>query len=92
MRVYKRSKVQIYLDILDAVKLESAKYKKASPTRVSHLANLAYDRFQKILDHLIALGMVCQVGDGLMLTEKGTKCLEEMQKNNDFLRRMGLFA
>jgi predicted transcriptional regulator len=86
----KRSKTEIYADILSAVQLESAQYKKASPTRVAHKANLPYDRFKKILHQLADLQMVTITKEGIVTTEKGTKCLEQIQKNNEFLRRMGL--
>ncbi len=86
----RRSKVEIYEAILLAIHLESNQFEKASPTRVAHQANLPYDRFQKILDHLIKTGLVSQKDDGFIMTNKGLSCLEEIQRNNDFLKRMGL--
>ena len=70
----KRSKVEIYADIFEAIRFENAKFKHASPTRVANQAKLPYDRFQKILDQLIEKKMVHQMKAGLLLTEKGTKC------------------
>jgi predicted transcriptional regulator len=69
---------------------EGAKMGKASPTRVAHRANLPYDRFQKILEHFIETGLVQKTSGGLLITEKGIKCLHQMQQTNEFLRRMGL--
>lgn len=89
MTTNKRSKVDIYSSVLDSLRLES-KLGKASPTRVAHRANLPYDRFQKILGKFIELEMVQRADDGLILTEKGLRCLEHIHKTNDFLRRMGL--
>jgi predicted transcriptional regulator len=88
--VARRSKVEIYQAILLAIHLEGNQFQKASPTRVAHQANLPYDRFQKILEHLIKKGLVIQKDDGFIMTEKGISCLEEIQRNNDFLKRMGL--
>jgi len=88
----KRSKVDIYIAVLECLIQEGAKLGKASPTRVAHRANLPYDRFQKILEHFIELDMVHRTGEGLIITMKGLKCLEEIHKTNEFLRRMGLYV
>jgi predicted transcriptional regulator len=88
----KRSKVDIYSAVLECLIQEGAKLGKASPTRVAHRANLPYDRFQKILDHFIELDMVRRTEAGLLITEKGIKCLEEFHKANEFFRRMGLYT
>ncbi|MCW3998648.1 MAG: winged helix-turn-helix domain-containing protein [Candidatus Bathyarchaeota archaeon] len=86
----KRSKVDIYAAILDSICLEGGKDGQASPTRVAHRANLPYDRFQKILDHLVELDMVRRTEAGLLITSKGLKCFREMRKANEFLKSMGL--
>ncbi len=86
----KRSKVDIYSAILECLCEEGAKNGKASPTRVAHRANIPYDRFQKIIDHLIEVGMARRVEEGLFITEKGLKCLHQIHKTNEILRRMGL--
>ncbi|MCW3999845.1 MAG: winged helix-turn-helix domain-containing protein [Candidatus Bathyarchaeota archaeon] len=91
MTANKRSKVDIYSAILDSLLLEQCKTGKASPTRIAHLANLPYNRFQKQLEKLIKAGMVNRTDDGLSVTEKGINCLNEIRKANDFLRRMGLY-
>ncbi len=90
MTANKRSKVDIYSAVLDCLCNEGGKIGKASPTRVAHRANLPYDRFQKILDQFIELGLVSRTDDGLQITLKGLKCLEQIHKANEFLRRMGL--
>ncbi|HSV49728.1 MAG TPA: winged helix-turn-helix domain-containing protein [Candidatus Acidoferrales bacterium] len=86
----KRSKVDIYSSILEVLIEEGAKQGKASPTRVSRRANIPYDRFQKIIDHLIEVDMVQRTDEGLMITEKGLNCLRQIRKTNEVLRRMGL--
>jgi predicted transcriptional regulator len=90
MPVSKRSKADIYYDVLDLMCQEGAKIGEASPTRVAHRANLPYDRFQKILEHFIATDLVQKTNNGLLITEKGMKCLHQMQQTNEFLKRMGL--
>jgi predicted transcriptional regulator len=86
----KRSKVDIYSSILESLCQEGADKGKASPTRVSRRANIPYDRFQKILDHFIEVGMVSRTDEGLLITEKGLNCLHQIHKTNEVLRRMGL--
>jgi predicted transcriptional regulator len=88
--VSKRSKADIYYDVLDLMCQEGAKIGRASPTRVAHRANLPYDRFQKILDHFMETGLVQKTNNGLLITENGLRCLHQMQQTNEFLRRMGL--
>ena len=86
----KRSKVDIYSAVLTCLCREGGRAGKASPTRVAHRANLPYDRFQKILDHLVDVGMVRRTDEGLLITHKGLRCLEQIIRSNEFLRSMGL--
>jgi len=86
----KRSKVDIYYDVLDLLCQEGAKLGLASPTRVARRANLPYDRFQKILAHFIEAKMVRRTDDGLLITPSGLKCLRQMRQTNELLRRLGL--
>jgi predicted transcriptional regulator len=86
----KRSKVDIYRDVLDLLCQEAAQFGKASSTRVARRANLPYDRFQKILEHFIKLNMVKRTDDGLLITEIGLDCLCQINRTNEFLGRIGL--
>jgi predicted transcriptional regulator len=89
MTANKRSKVDIYSAIFDSL-CKEGKDGKASPTRVAHRANISYDRFLKILDHLVELEMIQRTDDGLEITEKGLKCFFEIKRTDVILRRMGL--
>jgi predicted transcriptional regulator len=90
MAISKRGRIEIYEDILVSIRSESENSKKASPTRVAQQANLPYDRLQKLLINLVKSGLVSQMNDGFILTDKGVDCLNQIQRNHDFLRRMGL--
>jgi len=90
MPLNKRSKVDIYHDVLDLLCQEGAITGKASSTRVARRANLPYDRFQKILERFIGLDMVRRTDEGLLITEKGLNCLYQIRRTNAFLRRIGL--
>ncbi|MEM3578453.1 MAG: winged helix-turn-helix domain-containing protein [Candidatus Bathyarchaeia archaeon] len=90
MKAEKRNKVQIYFDILQIL-CEESKHEKSNLTKVAHLANLPYDRFQKCLNHLVQIGMVDRGKDGKMfVTEKGLEYVDECAKFNKFLAKMGL--
>jgi predicted transcriptional regulator len=90
MPVGKRSKTDMYHDVLDLLCKEGGRVGKASPTRVAHRANLPYDRFQKILEHLIKVDMVRRTDNGLLITGKGINCLRQLHRTNELLRRFGL--
>jgi predicted transcriptional regulator len=90
MPVGKRSKVDIFCDVLDLLCQEGAVLGKASPTRVARRANLPYDRFQKILEHFIGAEMIRRTDKGILITEKGLKCLRQLRQTNEMLRRLGL--
>jgi predicted transcriptional regulator len=68
MRAAKRSKVDIYYNVLDLLCQEGAKEGKASPTRVARRANLPYDRFQTILDGFLKAEMVHKTTEGIKIT------------------------
>jgi len=71
---WKRSKLEIYLDVLKAVKIGINK-----PTNIMYKCNLAWKPFKKILDSLVENGLLTPVEDGTRrtyeLTEKGRDVL-----------------
>jgi predicted transcriptional regulator len=89
VKVGKRSRIQIYFDILRILS-EELKNDKPSLTRVAHIANLPYDRFQKCLNTLIQLDMVREQNGKFLVTKKGFEYINEYERINGFLRRMGL--
>lgn len=93
MNTERRTKLQIYFDVLRLVSDESKLNGDISPTRVAHKANIPYDRFRKCLQHLDKVGMICQDDHGrLAVTGKGLEYLEEYVKIEGFLKRMGLWS
>jgi predicted transcriptional regulator len=89
LEVGKRSRIQIYFDIL-RILCEELKNDKPSLTKVAHIANLPYDRFQKCLNKLIQLDIVREQNGTFFVTKKGFECINEYERINDFLKRMGL--
>ena len=89
LKTEKRFRFRIYYEILSALNASSHKGEPQCSTAVARKVNLAYDRFQRHLCHLVKLGLV-EDHDGHALTEKGLEYLEEYRRFHDFLLRMGL--
>jgi predicted transcriptional regulator len=87
----KRSRLQMYFDILQLLRDQERSSGEMVITRIARRANMPYDRFKECLDSLVELNMVCRGSGGkLAVTEKGLEFVDEHQKVNDFLKRMGL--
>ncbi len=81
----KRSRYEIYLDILDAVRR-----KGSTPiTRISYSAQLPVDRTKKIVDFLVSKGLLKEenMGDRRVyrLTERGGAFLEALKTVRKFI-------
>jgi predicted transcriptional regulator len=88
MKVEKRHKYRIYFEIL--MVLSHARGEDTlRTTYVARKVNIAYDRFLRHLEELENLGMI-ESREKLFLTEKGKQYVDEYQRFDDFLRRMGL--
>jgi predicted transcriptional regulator len=83
----KRNKMEIYNDILSAIKAELTSG-EAKPTRVQTLSNLAYDKLARYLDELEGKEMIAQ--NPLRMTEKGHDFLQDYERIRDFIAAMGV--
>jgi predicted transcriptional regulator len=92
VKVEKRNKADIYFAILQLLRRNVEPNGKLSLTRVAHVANLPYDRFQNYLSNLVQLGMIFRNSEKLVVTEKGLEFIDEYKKITSFLRRMGLLS
>jgi predicted transcriptional regulator len=90
LKVNRRSKVELYREVLDLFCQEGAESGKARLTRVARRANMPYDRFQKLVSCLIESKLILRTNTGVLITADGLCCLRKMQHANDFLREMGL--
>jgi predicted transcriptional regulator len=79
--------MEIYNDILNAIKLESING-SAKPTRVQSLSNLAYDKLTRYLSELEGRKMIAL--NPLGITEKGRDFLQDYDRIKDFLQEMGM--
>jgi predicted transcriptional regulator len=83
----KRSKMEIYSDVLNAIARELADG-EAKPTRVQALSNLAYDKLARYLDELEGRKMISL--DPIRITEKGREFLQDYDRIRDFVAEMGV--
>jgi predicted transcriptional regulator len=83
----KRSKMEIYHDILSAIKRELING-EAKPTRVQSLSNLAYDKLVRYLTELEGRRMITQ--NPLVITDRGHDFLQDYDRIKDFLTEMGV--
>jgi len=74
----RRDRLNIYLDILQAIHTLSRRDGWAKFTRVVYMANLNHKRLKERLQELSYLDMVVWNGHGLKLTEKGYRFLKEL--------------
>ena len=79
--------MEIYNDILSAIKLESING-EAKPTRVQSLSNLAYDKLTRYLSELEGRKMIAL--SPLGITEKGRDFLQDYDRIKDFIQEMGV--
>ncbi|MGC8566999.1 MAG: winged helix-turn-helix domain-containing protein [Caldisphaera sp.] len=85
-----RSRVKIYLDILETIEIEE----KVRLTRIMYSANLPYDRLLKYIDELKEKGFINEINDNdnrfFILTDRGKEFIKELKKVESFLRGFGL--
>lgn len=91
LKLRRRSRLVIYLDILSAVERVKLKYGLAKMTKVQYQVNVPYDRFKTYIDELIRLGLV-EWGDQLSLTERGQAYVLECNRFVDFLESLGILG
>lgn len=86
----RRSKLELYNDILNAIVHEIANDDDgvAKPTRVQLHSNLAYDKLARYLDELENKKMILQCP--LLITEKGRDFLQDYDRISNFVLEMGI--
>jgi predicted transcriptional regulator len=86
----RRTKVQIYLDILRSIQRANGKLKK---THIVYKANLTHSRLENYLDFLLSKGFLVEIkGENQIIytiTEKGRRFLGEVNKLNEISDAFG---
>ena len=75
----RRSKIQIFFDIVTAVIDDTQNNESVSPTRIQFKCNTSYDKLTKYLEEMEKNGII-QKEKSISVTEKG------MQFHNDYSR------
>ena len=83
----KRTKLEIFYDILTAIQNESSSG-EVKPTRVQQRCNMSFDKFSRYMEALKNEGLIHDSSP--IITEKGTKLLQDYDKIKDFLNKMKL--
>jgi predicted transcriptional regulator len=87
----KRTKFQIYLDILEALSEELCSKPNLQLSKIAHKTNLPYDRFRGDFKRLMQLGLInLNQGSRFAITEKGREYVREIKRFNEFLRNRGI--
>jgi predicted transcriptional regulator len=92
--LHKRSKFELYGDILIAIRQDIKRNSTARFTRVYGKSNVPYDRFKAYIAELEKSGVIeiCRVDDHeeIKLTNRGLEYLQEYSRVNKFLKAFGL--
>lgn len=90
MRKQTRSRIGIIRDVLKTINEEG----KAPITRIMYGSRMPYDRLTVVLDDLTKKGLLRKIEDNekryYMLTEKGMKLLDEIERLQKILDKLGL--
>jgi len=88
LRRERRTKLEIFNDILIAIQKESS-YGEVKSTRVQQKCNISYDKFSRYIDELRKKKLISQ-NSPLCITNKGKQLVKDYRKIKGFLTEMKL--
>ena len=80
----KRSKLQIYFDVITAILVEKQNNSEISKTRLQHKSNTSYDKLLKYLDEMSEKGLI-KLENEIDTTELGVKFHQDYSAVNDLI-------
>ena len=80
----KRSKLQIYFDVLSAILVEKQDNTEISKTRLQHKSNTSYDKLLKYLDEMSEKGLI-KLENNIDTTDMGLKFYQDYTAVNDLI-------
>ena len=83
----RRSKIQIFFDIVTAVIDDAQKNESVSPTRIQIKCNTSYDKLTKYLEEMEKRGMV-EKEKSIAITEKGMEFHKDYSRINELINEM----
>jgi len=84
----KRSKMEIYNDILKGIEQELRSGGEAKPTRIQQRSNLAYDKFSRYLEEMAAKDLIHR--KPISITAKGLDFLQDHRRIRRFVHEIGM--
>ncbi len=89
LRGSRREKTDIMADLLEAIRLEQAKFPEGGAvlTRVQYRLRVPYTRFRVHLNEAIEAGLVRMVSKRLFVTRKGEEFLESYDRVANLVER-----
>ena len=83
----RRSKIQIFFDIVTAVIDDAQNNESVSPTRIQTKCNTSYDKLTKYLEEMEKRGMV-EKEKSITVTEKGMEFHKDYSRINELINEM----
>jgi len=83
----RRSKLQIFYDVLSAIKEDSQNNEKISYTRIQFKCNTSYDKLLRYIDEMNAKQLL-KNGSETEITEKGEKFYQDYSIINELIKEM----
>ena len=83
----KRSKLQIYFDVISAIIVEKQDNEEVSKTRLQHKRNTSYDKLLKYLDEMTEKGLI-KTENEIDTTELGIKFYNDYSNVNDLIHEI----
>jgi len=84
----KRSRMEIYNDILKGIEQELRSSGEVKPTRVQQRCNLAYDKFSRYLGEMAAKELILR--EPISITAKGLDFLQDHRRISRFVHEIGM--
>lgn len=83
----KRSKLQIYYDIIGAINQDKLENDTISKTRIQQKCNTSYDKLVKYLDEMEQKGLI-QANQDIEITQKGHKFFNDYARVNNLIEEI----
>ena len=80
----RRSKIQLYYDIVSAIVEDSQNNDSVSPTRIQFKCNTSYDKLTKYLEEMKVRQFIAQ-DKSIRITDKGMKFHDDYSKINELI-------
>lgn len=80
----RRNKLQIFYDVLSAIKEDSQNNEKISYTRIQFKCNTSYDKLLRYIDEMNAKQLL-KSGSEIEITEKGEKFYQDYSRINELI-------